>query len=169
MTTSTTPPPPAPPTDASPTARAPRRSSADVLAGAVFVVLGAAFAVASLGYEVGSVARMGPGFFPAAGGALLVVLGLAVAGKGLVAGESGAFTRFPLRPIVMITLSLVAFASTVDVLGFIPATFVTALLAALAGRGTPLVKVLALAAGLTAGCYVIFVLLLQLRLPLFGA
>jgi len=169
VSTSTTPPPPAPPTAPPPTARAPRRSSADVVAGALFVVLGAAFAFASLGYEVGSVSRMGPGFFPAVGGLLLVVLGLAVAGKGLVAGESGAFTRFPLRPVVMISLALVAFATTIDVLGFVPATFVTAVLAALAGRGTPLLKVLALAAGLTAGCYVIFVLLLQLRLPLFGS
>lgn len=169
MTTSITPPPPAPPAASPPTARAPRRSSADVVAGGVFVVLGAAFLVASLDYEVGTVKQMGPGFFPAVGGGLLVLLGLGVAGKGLVAGESGAFTRFPLRPLLMITLALVAFATTIDVIGLLPATFLTSVLAALAGRGTPAWKILALATGLTAGCYVVFVLLLQLRLPLFGS
>jgi len=86
-----------------------------------------------------------------------------------VAAESGPFTRFPLRPVVMISLALVAFATTTDVLGFVPATSVAAVLAALAGRSTPLLRVLALAAGPTAGCCVIFVLLLQLRLLLFGS
>jgi hypothetical protein len=44
----------------------------DLLAGAVFVAFGLAFAVTSTTYEVGSPLRMGPGFFPLALGGILV-------------------------------------------------------------------------------------------------
>ncbi|HET6856315.1 MAG TPA: hypothetical protein VFH94_04370, partial [Streptomyces sp.] len=53
-------------------------------------------------------------------------------------------------------------------LGLMPATAVAALLTALASYRTGILAAVAIAAGLTVLCVLIFVFALQLRLPLFG-
>ncbi len=145
-----------------------RRSVPDVLAGGLFVVIGGAFAVGSLGYELGSPLRMGPGYFPLLVGAILAALGLAIIVKGLIAGEVPAFGAVPWRAITAITAAVLFFGLTVQRLGFVPASAVTALLTTLASpRVRPLTAV-AVAAGLTVASTLIFVVGLQLRIPLFG-
>ncbi|TDC08242.1 tripartite tricarboxylate transporter TctB family protein [Nonomuraea longispora] len=145
-----------------------RRSFPDVLAGAMFVLLGGAFVVGSLGYELGTPLRMGPGAFPLLVGVLVAALGLGIVVKGLVAGEVIVFGRIPWRAVGVITLALVFFGFTVRGLGFVPASAVTALLTTLASsRVRPLMAV-AVTAGLTVASALIFVVGLQLRLPLWG-
>ncbi|MFD2028440.1 tripartite tricarboxylate transporter TctB family protein [Promicromonospora aerolata] len=162
----------------------------------MFVGLGAAFAVGALGYELGSLLEMGPGYVPLVLGIVLVALGLGTAIKAYVApdpapGEAPAGTVAdaelpdtvpadteeldprPLagiqwRPTVAVFAAVTFFALTTDGLGLLPATFGTGLLAALARRGTGPVRALVIAAGLTLASWVIFVVLLQLRLALFG-
>lgn len=72
------------------------------------------------------------------------------------------------RPTVAVFAAVTFFALTVDGLGMLFATFGTGLLAALARPGTNPVRALVIAVGLTAASWVIFVVLLQLRLPLLG-
>jgi hypothetical protein len=145
-----------------------RRSFPDVLAGAVFVLIGGAFAAGSLGYELGTPLRMGPGAFPLLAGAAVAALGLAIVVKGLVAGEVAAFGPVPWRAIAVIVLALLFFGFTVRGLGFVPASAVTALLTTLAStRVRPLMAV-AVTAGLTVAGTLIFVVGLQLRIPLVG-
>lgn len=72
------------------------------------------------------------------------------------------------RPTVAVFAAVTFFAFTIDGLGMLLATFGTGLLAALARPGTALVRALAVAAGLTVASWIIFVVLLQLRLPLLG-
>jgi hypothetical protein len=50
----------------------------------------------------------------------------------------------------------------------VPATAVTALLTALASYRTGILAAVAIAAGLTVLCVLVFLLALQLRLPMFG-
>lgn len=64
--------------------------------------------------------------------------------------------------------AIIFFGLTIEGLGVIPTVFVTALLAALAGQHTKLVRVVLTAVGITLVTWLIFVVLLQLRLPLFG-
>nr|WP_307453976.1 tripartite tricarboxylate transporter TctB family protein [Microbacterium proteolyticum] len=64
---------------------APKPSPADLVGGGVFLALGAIFAVASLGYELGTPLAMGPGAFPLGIALLLVALGIAVLVKAFVA------------------------------------------------------------------------------------
>lgn len=139
---------------------------------------------------------MGPGYVPLVLGIVLVALGLGTAIKAYVApdpapGEAPAGTVAdavlpdavpadaeeldprPLagiqwRPTVAVFAAVTFFALTIDGLGLLPATFGTGLLAALARRGTGPVRALVIAAGLTLASWVIFVVLLQLRLALFG-
>ncbi|TDD12282.1 tripartite tricarboxylate transporter TctB family protein [Nonomuraea deserti] len=145
-----------------------RRSFPDVLAGGIFILLGGAFVVGSLGYELGTPLRMGPGAFPLLVGLLVAALGLGIVIKGLVAGEMIAFGRIPWRAVAVITLALVFFGFTVRGLGFVPASAVTALLTTLASSRVRLLTAVAVAAGLTVAGTLIFVVGLQLRLPLWG-
>jgi hypothetical protein len=72
------------------------------------------------------------------------------------------------RPTVAVIAAVAFFALTIDSLGLIPATFGTGLLAALARPGTNPLRALVIAVGLTLASWVVFVVLLQLRLDLFG-
>jgi hypothetical protein len=72
------------------------------------------------------------------------------------------------RPLVAIFGAVLFFALTVDGLGLLPATFGTGLLAALARPGTRLVRALVIAVSLMVASWIIFVVLLQLRLSLLG-
>ncbi|MDG4796874.1 tripartite tricarboxylate transporter TctB family protein [Micromonospora sp. WMMD1082] len=145
-----------------------RRSLPDVLAGGLFVLIGGAFVVGSLSYDLGTPLRMGPGYFPLLVGATLAALGLAIAIKGLVAGEVLSFGRISWRAVAAIVLALVFFGSTVRRLGFVPASAVTALLTILASPHVRPLRVLAVTAVLTLACTLIFVVGLQLRIPLWG-
>ncbi|WP_353952047.1 tripartite tricarboxylate transporter TctB family protein [Knoellia sp. S7-12] len=64
--------------------------------------------------------------------------------------------------------AILFFGLTIDGLGVIPTVFATSLLAALAGQHTKPLRVVLTAAGITVVTWLIFVVALQLRLPLFG-
>jgi len=131
-------------------------------------VIGGAFVVGSLSYELGAPLRMGPGYFPLLVGAILAALGLAIVVKGLIAGELLPFGAIPWRAVIAITLALLFFGFTVRGLGFVPTSAVTALLTAMASSRVRLLTAVAVAAGLTVASTLIFVVGLQLRLPLWG-
>lgn len=145
-----------------------RKALPDILAGAIFVVLGLAFAITSTTYEIGTPFRMGPGFFPLLLGGVLTVLGILVVGSGFVAAREEQIGGIPWRAIVLITVAFIFFGLTVRNLGVAPTLFITTLLAALAGARMGLIRGIAIAAGLTVLSVVIFIYVLQLRLPLFG-
>lgn len=54
------------------------RNHRDLWAGVMFFVFGALFVVLSQQYQVGSAAKMGPGYFPTILGGLLALLGLVI-------------------------------------------------------------------------------------------
>ncbi|MDP9841570.1 tripartite tricarboxylate transporter TctB family protein [Streptosporangium lutulentum] len=145
-----------------------RRSFPDILVGGIFVLIGGAFVVGSLGYELGTPLRMGPGAFPLLVGATVAALGLAIVVKGLVAGEMISFGPIPWRAVAAIVLAILFFGFTVRGLGFVPTSAVTALLTALASSRVRLLTAVAVAAGLTVAGTLIFVVGLQLRVPLWG-
>jgi Tripartite tricarboxylate transporter TctB family len=146
-----------------------RRALKDVLAGGIFVALGAAFAFGSLAYDIGAPARMGPGWFPLALGLMLAGLGILVIGKGFVAGAGEPIGEVDWRAVVLITAALLFFGITVRGLGVVVALFGASILAALARSQTSIREALLIATGLTALSVVIFIFALQLRLPLVGS
>jgi hypothetical protein len=145
-----------------------RRSVPDILAGGIFVVIGGAFVVGSLSYSLGTPLRMGPGYFPLLVGAIMAALGLAIVVKGLIAGEVIEFGSVPWRAVAALTVAVVFFGFTVRRLGFVPTSLVAAFLTTLASARVKLLTALAVAAGLTVASTLIFVVGLQLRIPLWG-
>ncbi len=140
----------------------------DILAGSVFIVIGGAFALGSLDYDIGILQRMGPGYVPLVLGLLLVGLGVMVIVKGFLAGEGEPIGDVEWRAVVLVSAALLFFGLTVRGLGVIGSLFGATLLASLARVRTRPTTALATAVGLTILCIVIFILALQLRLPLVG-
>ena len=145
-----------------------RRALKDILAGGIFVVLGLAFALGAITYDLGTPLRMGPGYVPLALGGLLAGLGVLVIVKGFVAGEGDDIGQVEWRALILIMAAMLFFGVTVRGLGVVGALFGTSLLAALARSSTKLWEALVIAVALTALSVFIFIFALQLRLPLVG-
>lgn len=145
-----------------------RAALKDILAGSAFVVFGVAFAAISLTYEVGSTLQMGPGFFPLVLGAILALIGILIIAKGFIAGEGAPIGHIPWRSVILLTAAIVFFGVTVRGLGLVPALLVTVALAGFSEPRAGVVWPIAISIGLTVLSVLIFVVALQLRLPLLG-
>lgn len=145
-----------------------RRALKDILAGAVIIALGLAFALGALDYEIGDPLRMGPGYMPLALGVIVIGLGIGIVIKGFLAGEDEAIGGVDWRAIVLLTAALLFFGLTVRGLGVALALLGATLLASLARSRTSLIEVVATSVGLTVLSVVLFVFVLQLRVPLTG-
>lgn len=145
-----------------------RRALKDIAAGALMIALGLAFALGALDYEVGDPLRMGPGYMPLALGVIVIGLGIGIVIKGFLAGEAEAIGAVDWRAIVLLTAALLFFGLTVRGLGVALALLGATLLASLARSRTPLIEVVLVAVGLTVLSVVLFIFVLQLRVPLTG-
>lgn len=145
-----------------------RRALKDILAGAVFIALGLAFALGALAYDVGDPLRMGPGYMPLALGIVVAALGIGIVIKGFLAGEGDAIGAVDWRVIVLLTAALLFFGLTVRGLGVAASLLGTTLLASLARARTSLIEVVVISVSLTVFSVVLFIYVLQLRLPLTG-
>ena len=145
-----------------------RRALKDILAGAIFIAFGLAFAIGALAYDIGSPLDMGPGYAPLALGVALIGLGGIVIIKGFIAGEGEPIGDVDWRAVVLITAALLFFGITVRGLGVVVSLFIATLLATMARSATSIREALLIAAGLTVLSILIFIVALQLRLPLIG-
>jgi Tripartite tricarboxylate transporter TctB family len=145
-----------------------QRSIRDVLAGLTFVAFGLAFAVGATSYPIGSLERMGPGLFPLVLGVLLVLLGAAIAIRRPAEPDGERLTAPPWLGLALALGAIVVFGVTVRGLGLLPSIFITAFLASLGSRRNSPPVALLLAVALTVSSYLIFVVGLQLNLPLLG-
>lgn len=94
----------------------------DFWAGVMFLAIGVAFAVFAQQYDLGTPARMGPGFFPTMLGVLLALLGLAILLRSF--GGVGEIVRVGAvgwRPLLLILLSVLVFALALPRLGIVVA------------------------------------------------
>ena len=98
----------------------------------------------------------------------LAVFGILIVVKAFVAGEAEPIGGVPWKAIALIAAAVLFFGVTVRGLGLVPSLLVSVFLAALASERTGIVGALVTALGLTVMCVLIFVVALQLRLPLLG-
>lgn len=90
------------------------------------------------------------------------------AGPGEAGAEGEERGSVPWGRAVLILAAIIVFGATIGGLGVVPALLVTVFLAALAGHGTSWRTAALISVGLTILCVLVFVMLLQLRLPLIG-
>lgn len=144
--------------------------------GALMVLTGVSAAYAGSTYNIGTLARMGPGFFPCALGVLLAITGLLIALSGR-SGDVGAGPELPvaghshglpdLRGFVCIVAGVVAFELFGEYLGLLPATFAIVFISALGDRDNTVGKSALLALAMVGVAVTVFHWGLQLQLPLF--
>jgi hypothetical protein len=141
----------------------------DLSAGAVFIAIGAFFlANAWLNLEIGTSFRMGPGYFPVVLAGILILLGGAVAVRGLASRASQDGGAIAWRGLALITPAPVAFALIIKPLGMVPAIATTVLLSACASRVMQARTAALLVVGLTLLCVGIFSYGLGVPFELFG-
>jgi len=141
------------------------RNNRDFWAGVMLIATGATAVVIARNYNFGTSLRMGPGYFPSVLGSGLVLFGLYLIATGLKSNEK-IVGGWPLRPLILLPLSLVLFGVLMDRAGFVPALMVLVFGSAAAGSEFKLVEVLLLATGLTAFCTALFIFGLGLPYPL---
>lgn len=136
----------------------------DFWAGAVLIVIGTAAVIIARAYPLGTMLRMGPGYFPTLLGGLLVLFGMHLLVKGLRGGER-IEAGWSLRALIVLPLSLGLFGFLMDRAGLVPALGVLVLGSAAAGREFRSFEVILLAAFLIAFCVAVFVWALGLPYP----
>ncbi|WP_313666254.1 tripartite tricarboxylate transporter TctB family protein [Shinella sp.] len=139
----------------------------NALCGAIFIALGAFFAYQSFELELGTALRMGPGYFPFVLALILVLLGIVILIQS-VRMDGGPLGPIAWRGMFFILPAPIFFGLTVRGLGFAPALFFSALIAAFAStRMRPLMGVV-LAAAVTVFSVAVFSYALGLPFERFG-
>lgn len=142
----------------------------DYYGGALIILIGLVCAYGGSRYPIGTIQRMGPGFFPTAIGVLLAAVGLMIA---LSAGpdKTDGKTKAPLdlRGPLCIIGGLLAFAVLGSYGGLVPATFAVVFISAMGDRQNSVKSAALLASGVTITGVILFWWLLQIELPLFGS
>jgi len=139
------------------------------LAGVVVACIGAAVLLYAQRYGFGTVARIGPGFFPQMLSALLILLGILVFFLPDDEDAGGVTLSWSeVRAFVFSIASVLLIALLIHPAGVIPASFIAALVASFAHRDATLLQRLSLSVAVAAIAAAIFVYALGMNLRLFG-
>lgn len=142
------------------------RAPKDFWAGLIFVAIGVGFVLLAQQYRLGTMHRMGPAMFPTLVGALLALLGAAIALRAFVR-DGEPVPRFYARPLGVSLVAIVLFGMALQWLGLIAAVAVLVLAGAYAARDARPLENVVLAAVLILFSVGVFVWLLGLPLPLW--
>jgi hypothetical protein len=153
------------------------KSQKDFFSGLMFMLVGGAFAWGATAYNVGTGARMGPGYFPLVLGVVLAILGAAITFKALVVEtETGEkIGPWAWRPIFFVLGANLIFGVMlggvpkfgIPPMGLIAGIYTLVIVASLAGERFKLRDVLILASILAVGSYMAFIVLLKLQMPVW--
>ncbi len=153
------------------------KSQKDFFSGLMFTAVGVGFAWGAVGYNVGTGARMGPGYFPLMLGIVLAFLGGLVMFKALVVEteDGDKIGKWAWKPLAFIISANLLFGIMIGGLpsiglppmGLVAGIFALTIVASLAGETFKLKEVLILAAVLAVGSYLAFVMLLKLQFPVW--
>lgn len=154
------------------------KNQKDFAAGLLFTAIGTAFAMGAQGYNLGTAARMGPGYFPMMLGIILAIIGVVLTVKSF-RGEhpEGQIGAWALKPLFFIILANLLFCVLLEglpsiglpAMGLMVAIFVLTLVAARAGAEFVLKEALILGVILAVSSYLLFVVALNLPFQVWPA
>jgi uncharacterized membrane protein YidH (DUF202 family) len=111
------------------------RITKDLLAGLMFLAFGIGASVIAHGYTLGTLTRMGSGFFPTVIGVLIAIMGLIIAIRAILKPESSEpVPTIEFRPVIFIALAIIVFGILIDDYGLVAALAALIVIARLAGR-----------------------------------
>jgi hypothetical protein len=127
-------------------------------------------------YKIGSLSRMGPGYFPVIIGVVLALMGVLIMGGAIrQSSQSASGTAQPAkksqppewRGWSAIVFGTIAFIVLGRYGGLLPATFAIVFISALGDRQNTVKSAFLLAAAMVVVCVIVFWWALQLQFPLF--
>ena len=143
------------------------RNSHDLWAGVMFMAFGLLFVVLSRQYQLGTAAKMGPGYFPTVLGGLCFLLGLVVTATAFSRStEETKVAPVGWRELIVILVSVALFAALLPQLGIIVALLTLVIVSSTASHEFRLRDSLIAAVVLLVLSYFVFVKGLELQFPL---
>jgi Tripartite tricarboxylate transporter TctB family len=142
----------------------------DLLAGLMFIVVGVIFVVGAYNYQMGTAARMGPGWFPRVLGAIMAVLGVIIAAIGLKNQAQWAQTEgigWTWKPVIILTVAVVLFGFALPTLGMIIAIILLVMISGYAAHDKNFKELAMITVIMCLFCAAVFVWGLKLQMKLF--
>lgn len=153
------------------------KSQKDFFAGLMYLAVGGAFAIGATEYNIGTGARMGPGYFPLILGVILGIIGTVIAFKATLSGpaDGDPVGKWAWRQIFFILGANFAFgillvgvpALGIPGFGLIVAIYGLVIIASFARKEVQIKETLVLATILAIGSYAVFVWALNLQFPVW--
>lgn len=133
------------------------------IAACSMLLVSAGFLTGAIRYGVGTPSSMGAGFFPMVASVLLIVLSAAMLIGAI--GRSEVSEKVSWRPLAAVLSGIACFALLIEEAGFLPAVVMTAATSSLLDRSVTVWRVLALSIAIGFGSWAIFLLGLNLSIP----
>ena len=153
------------------------KSNKDFASGLMFMGVGVAFAWGATTYNVGTGARMGPGYFPLLLGILLALIGSVITFKALTVetADGDKIGKWAWKPLFFILAANFAFGILlgglpslgIPAMGLIVGISALTFISSLAGNEFNAKAVFVLATVVAIGSYVAFVWALKLQFPVW--
>ena len=153
------------------------KSQKDFFAGLMFMGVGTAFAWGATTYNVGTGARMGPGYFPLMLGILLAFIGGLITFKATTVEtqDGDKIGKWAWKPLFFILAANFSFGILlgglptmgIPAMGLIVGIYALTFISSLAGQEFHAKSVFVLATVLAVGSYVAFVWALKLQFPVW--
>jgi hypothetical protein len=138
----------------------------DFWSGILFIAFGCAGLWFGRSFPVGTLSRMGPGFFPMMMSVALIGTGAFLMARSLVvAGEP--IERIEPLPQLLVLAAIVAFGLLIERVGLAVSVIAVAVISGLAARGLRWFELAALAVAMSALSVVLFVYLLGQPIPVW--
>jgi hypothetical protein len=141
------------------------RDTTDVIGGLFLTGLGLFFAIYAQRYNMGTLNRMGPGYFPVVLGVVMALLGLLVAVPAWF--RAGIGPDISWKTLFIVIGSVVLFGATLQSLGLMAASMITVVVASLADNDITWRTRALMAAGVAPIIYLIFIFGLGMTIPVW--
>ncbi len=146
------------------------RRPKDFYTGAMFLLFGGGAMALATEYQIGTAAKMGPGYFPFVLGAFLVGLGIILEIRSFLDTQGRKEKpSFHLKPLALVLASVVVFSLLLRPLGLLGSTVLLVLLSSLGSHEFRLKEALLNAVALLFIVLVIFVYFLEFPVPVWPA
>lgn len=139
----------------------------DILAGLIFIGFGLGTFVLAHDYEIGSAVEMGPGYFPAAVGIVLAVIGVAAIVRGVRRKTRDPITPHRIEPLLLVFAGILAFSFLIEPMGLLVAAAALIGIACLRRLLSNPFEVLIVYLALTGFSALVFVHWFDMQMPLF--
>jgi hypothetical protein len=144
------------------------RSAKDFWTGLIYIFFGVSAVLIAMDYGMGTALKMGAGYFPTVLGGLLTLIGIiALARSFIVSG--GPIGRLALKGLLLVVASTLIFGLILRGAGLAIALPLFVIMSAYASVHFRWMPSVALAAGLTLFCVLVFLKGLGVPLPILGS